>query len=95
MKKFGSQGAKDSTAVREKWIQQAAEERVKRLEELDRILNRPIGSTVPPDPEKEKEEFAFLMENPDEAVTRINQRAEATGMPKAILEFLQYAERMR
>ena len=88
--KFGSPKAGDSTAEREKWIREAAEARVERLNELDRVLNRPIGSVVDVPVEDRILEYQMRLADPMQWSAEIEQRAQVIGLPRAMHEALVY-----
>ena len=92
--KFGSPGAHDATATREKWIEEAAKERVARLRSMDKILNRPIGSLVNASREEKLRDWEYRLGNPQETAQQIEQRASGVGMERAVLEFLVWNDEM-
>lgn len=93
--KFGSQSAGDSTAEREKWIQEAADERVQRLNELDVVLNRPIGSLVNRTKEEKLADWEFRLSHPEELTAQIQERAQVTGIDRAVFELLSWDKEMQ
>ena len=93
--KFGSPSAGDATALREKWIQEAANERVERLKELDRILNRPLGSRVNLSKEEKMQDWQMALADPAGTAQRIQERSQVIGEEGALLEFLEWDASMR
>ena len=93
--KFGTPSAKDATAEHEKEIKLFAEDRVAWLKEMDRILNRPLGSIVNQTAEEKIADYEFRMQHPDQVVQEAMQRAQVVGVARAQYELLKWDEEIR
>jgi hypothetical protein len=92
--KYGSQSSGDASAKKEQWIEEAADERVERLNQLDQILNRPIGSRVNLSREEKLQDWMARLQNPQQSAQEILQRSEAIGINRAVFEFLKWDAQM-
>lgn len=82
----------DPTGKREKAIEEAADRRVQRLLSLDKVLNRPLFSKTGLSEEEKQQDWVARLSNPEVTIQEIQQRAQAVGLARATLEFLQYAD---
>ncbi|KKN25954.1 hypothetical protein LCGC14_0879460 [marine sediment metagenome] len=90
MSDFGSPGAGDATAKREKRILKASARRVNRLKRGERVINRPIGSIVDLPEEDQIADWQMEIEDPQGLLDKVGQRALAIGPQKAALELLRW-----
>ena len=92
---FGSPGAGDGTAKREKRIIESARRRGVRMEHADRIINRPIGSKVDVPKEDKLADWQSVVEDPQALLDKVGQRSLAIGPQKAALEMLKWDAEMQ
>lgn len=92
---FGSPNAGDATAKREKRIINAVERRDRRLEQAEKVINRPIGSKVDISDEDQIADWQALMGDPQALLDKVGQRALAIGPQKAALEMLRWDAEMQ
>ena len=95
MQDFGSPGAGDATARREKRIIEGARRRQKRLELGSRVINRPTGSKVDLSDEEQITDWQMLEQDPQKLLDKIGQRSLAIGPEKAELEMRRWDKDMR
>ena len=95
MTDFGSPSARDATAKIEKRVIKGATERTRRLENSDKIINRPIGSKVDIPIEDQIVDWQQAIQDPQVLLDKIGQRALAVGPKRAALETLRWDKDMR
>ncbi len=95
MSDFGSPGAGDATARREKRAIKSADRRVARLNQGELVINRPIGSIVDIPEEDRITDWQSQVEDPQGLLDKVGQRALAIGPKKAALELLRWDREMR
>lgn len=94
--KYGSQSARDATAKKEKWIEEAADARVEWLKALDEVLNRPIGSIVPTGKEARLQDWMARLQNVEASAEEIRTtRIPVIGFDRAIYELLKWDAQMQ
>jgi len=92
---FGSKNAHDATARREERIRRAAKRRNERIKRGTNILNRPIGSRTDLTDEEQKQDWMLVVSDPNEAFTRLQQRAQTVGPTLAAWEMVKWDAEMR
>ncbi len=95
MSDFGSPGAGDATAKREKRILKGSARRVARLKRGEKVINRPIGSVVDLPEEDQIADWQVMVEDPQTLLDKVGQRALAIGPQKAALELLRWDAELR